>query len=97
MLLIPRVDTLDVCTLCSRCQVAMLLINPSMHKESMPVLIMLLHAVDPRVDIGADAFLCKEIFVRIFLLRAILSNLCASSFISRCLFQMGIVKIKQKI
>ena len=49
---IPRVDTLDVCTSCiSRCdQVAMLLINPSMRKESMLILIMLLHAVDPRVD-----------------------------------------------
>ena len=47
-----RVDTLDVCTSCiSRCdQVAMLLINPSMRKESMLILIMLLHAVDPRVD-----------------------------------------------
>ena len=67
----------------------MLLINPSMHKESMPILIMLLHVVDPRVDIGVDAFLCKEIFVRIFLLRAILTNLGAMIFISRCLFQMG--------
>ena len=51
--------TLDVCTSCiSRCdQVAMLLINPSMRKESMLILIMLLHAVDHRVDIGVDAFL----------------------------------------
>ena len=57
MLPIPRVDTLDVCTSCNRCQVAMLLINPSMRKESMPILIMLFHAVDPRVDIGVDAFL----------------------------------------
>ena len=89
MLSIPRVYTLDVCTSCSRCQVVMLLINPSMRKESMPILIMLLHAVDPRVDIGVNAFLCKEIFVRIFLLRAILTNLGAMSFISRCLFQMG--------
>ena len=56
---IPRFDTLDVCTSCiSRCdQVAMLLINPSMRKESMPIFIMLLHAVDPRVDTGVDAFL----------------------------------------
>ena len=56
---IPRVDTLDVCTSCiSRCdQVPMLLINPSMRKESMSILIMLLHAVDPRVDTGVDAFL----------------------------------------
>ena len=59
MLLIPRVDTLDVFTSCNRCQVAMLLINSSMCKESMSILIMLLHAVDPRVDIGFDAFLCK--------------------------------------
>jgi len=45
----------------------MLLINPSMRKDqSMPILIMLLHAVDHRVDIGVDAFLWKEIFVRIF-------------------------------
>ena len=86
---IPRVDTLDVCTSCSRCQVAMLLINPNMHKESMPILIMLLHAVDPIVDTGVDAFLCKEIFVRIFLLRAILTNLGAMIFISGFLFQMG--------
>ena len=50
MLSIPRVDTLDVSTSCSRCQVVMLLINPSMRKETMPILIMLLHAVDPRVD-----------------------------------------------
>ena len=89
---IPRVDTLDVCTSCiSRCdQVAMLLINPSMRKDqSMPILIMLLHAVDHRVDTGVDAFLWKEIFVRIFLLRAILTNLGAMiSFISGCLFQM---------
>ena len=66
---IPRVDTLDICTSClSRCdQVAMLLINPSLRKDqSMPILIMLLHAVDHRVDIGVDAFLWKEIFVRIF-------------------------------
>ena len=89
MLSIPRVYTLNVCTSCSRCQVAMLLINPSMHKESMSILIMLLHALDPRVDTGAVSFLCKEIFVRIFLLRAILTNLGAMSFISRCPFQMG--------
>ena len=89
MLSIPRVDTLDVCTSCSRCQVAMMLINPSGHKDSMPVLIMLLHVVDPRVDTGFDAFLCKEIFVRIFLLRGILTNLGAMSFIYGCLFQMG--------
>ena len=89
MLSIPKVDTLDVCISCSRFQVAMLLINPSMHKESMPIIIMLLHAVDPRVDIGVDAFLCKEIFVRIFLLREILTNLGAMIFISRCLFKMG--------
>ena len=89
MLSIPRVYTLDVCTSCSRCQVVMLLINPSMRKESMPILIMLLHVVDPRVDTGVDAFLCKEIFVRIFLLMAILTNLGAMSFISGCLFQMG--------
>ena len=56
---ILRVDTLNVCTSCiSRCdQVAMLLINPSMHKESMLILIMLLHVVNPRVDTGFDAFL----------------------------------------
>ena len=56
---IPRVDTLDVCTSCisRRDQVAMLLINPSMCKESMLILIMLPHAVDPRVDTGVDAFL----------------------------------------
>ena len=57
---IPRVDALDVCTSCiSRCdQVAMLLINTSMHKDqSMSILIMLLHVVDPRVDTGVDAFL----------------------------------------
>ena len=56
---IPRVDTLDVCSSCiSRCdQVVMLLINPSMCKESIPILIMLLHAVDPRVDTGVNAFL----------------------------------------
>jgi len=35
----------------------MLLINPSMCKESMLILIMLPHAVDPRVDTGVDAFL----------------------------------------
>ena len=89
MLSIPRVYTLDVCTSCSRCQVAMLLFNPSMRKESMLILIKILHAVDPRVDIGLYAFLCKEIFVRIFLLRAILTNLGAMSFIYGCLFQMG--------
>ena len=57
---IPRVDTLDICTSClSRCdQVAMLLINPSLRKDqSMPILIMLLHAVDHIVDIGVNAFL----------------------------------------
>ena len=86
MLSIPRVDTLDVCTSCSRCQMVMLLINPSIRNESMSILIMLLHAVDPRVDTGVNAFLCKEIFVRIFLLRAILTNLGASNFISGCLF-----------
>ena len=47
-------------------QVAMLLINPSMHKESMPIIIMLLHTFDPTVDTGVNAFLWKEIFVRIF-------------------------------
>ena len=75
MLSIPRGYTLDVCTSCSRCQVAMLLTNPSMRKESMVILIMLLHVVDPIVDIGVDAFLCKEIFVRIFLLREIITTL----------------------
>ena len=51
--------TLDVCTswISLSDQVAMLLINPSMRKESMLILIMLLHAVDPRVDTGVDAFL----------------------------------------
>ena len=61
----------------------MLLINPTMRKESMPILIILLHAVDPRVDTQVNDFLCKEIFIRIFLLRAILTNLGAMiSFIS---------------
>ena len=86
MLSIPRVYTLDVCTSCSRCQVVMLLINLGVHKECMPILIMLLHAFDPRVDTRFDAFLCKEIFVRIFLLRVILTNLGAMSFIYGCLF-----------
>ena len=73
----------------TRCdQVAMLLINPSMRKDqSMSILIMLLHVVDHRVDIGVDAFLWKEIFVRIFLLRAILTKLGAMiSFIFGSLF-----------
>ena len=61
-----------------------------MPKESMLILIMLLHAVDPRFDTGVDAFLWKEIFIRIFLLREILTDLGAMiSFISKCLFQMG--------